>query len=280
MHVDFLTLMPEMFGPVLNTGVIGRAAVAQRFSWRAVHIRSFATGRHRITDEAPFGGGAGMVMKAGPMVNAIRWATSNAADVPSPPLDAEGFPAPAERRRGPGVVVALLDPAGTPFTQSVASRFARTVEHLVLVCGRYEGVDERVKAQVDECLCVGDAVLTGGELPALMVADAVLRLLPGTLGNDQSVVEESHTDGVLEYPHYTRPREFEGVEVPPVLMGGNHALVARWRRMQSLVKTRAARPDVFARLALTPADQLLLDEADGKPPPPKRKRRKPRPTAP
>jgi tRNA (guanine37-N1)-methyltransferase len=141
-------------------------------------------------------------------------------------------------------------------------------------------VDERVKPHVDECLCVGDAVLTGGELPALMVADAVLRLLPGTLGNDQSVVEESHAQGVLEYPHYTRPRAFEGAEVPPVLMGGNHALVARWRRTQSLLKTRAARPDVFARLVLAPADQALLDEADGKPPPPRRKRHTRRPTPP
>jgi tRNA (guanine37-N1)-methyltransferase len=274
MHVDFITLMPDMFGPVLNTGVIGRAAVAQRFSWRAIHLRSFATGRHRITDEPPFGGGAGMVMKAPPMVNAIRWATSHGAGAPAPPLDAEAFPAPPTRVRRPGVCVAMLDPAGTPFTQAVAARYAREVDHLVLVCGRYEGVDERVKSDVDECLCVGDAVLTGGELPALMVADAVLRLLPGTLGNAESVVEESHAQGVLEYPHYTRPREFEGVEVPPVLMGGNHALVARWRRKESLVKTRALRPDVFAGLVLSPADQLLLDEADGKPPPPKKKRRK------
>lgn len=280
MHVDFISLMPEMFGPVLNTGVIGRAAVAQRFSWRAVPLRSFATGRHRVTDEPPFGGGAGMVMKPEPMVRAIRWATANGPSVPTPPLDAEGFAAPGERVRAPGTWVALLDPAGTPFTQDVAARYARSVEHLVLVCGRYEGVDERVKRDVDECLCVGDAVLTGGELPALMVADAVLRLLPGTLGNEHSVVEESHAQGLLEYPQYTRPREFEGEAVPDVLMGGNHALVARWRRKMALVKTRAARPDVFARLVLTPADQLLLDEADGKPPPPKKqKRRTPRPPA-
>ena len=168
----------------------------------------------------------------------------------------------------------LLDPIGITFNQPVATRYATTVDHLVLVCGRYEGVDERVRAHVDETLSVGDVVLTGGELPALCVVDAVVRLIPGALGNAESPQQESHINGLLEHPQYTRPRTFEGVPVPDVLLGGNHKAIEAWRRQQSLVRTRALRPELLARVALSAADQRLLDDADGKPPPPKKKKKK------
>lgn len=272
MHVDFVSVLPEMFGPILTHGVVGRAATQQGFTWRAIPLRAFATGKHRITDLAPFGGGAGMVLKPEPVVNAIRWCTHHGPQVPAPAVDAVDTPAPAARVRSPGVHVVLLDAGGTRFAQPVAWRLAQEVRHLVLVCGRYEGVDERIKADVDELLCVGDAILTGGELPALMVADAVVRLLPGTLGNPESAFIESLQEGLLEYPQFTRPRVFEGQEVPPVLLSGNHDAVGKWRRQQMLLRTRAQRPHEFAQLALDRTDQKLLNQVDGIPDPPKPKR--------
>jgi tRNA (guanine37-N1)-methyltransferase len=276
MHVDIITVLPELVEPVLKAGVVGRAGRDGTYTWRVIPLRAFAVGRHRITDEAPFGGGAGMVMKPQPLIRAIRWATHAGPEVVSPPVDAEDFPSPPARAHRDGLCVVLLDPGGQGFTQTVAARYAATLDHVVLVCGRYEGLDERVRTQVDETLSVGDVVLTGGELPALCVVDAVVRLIPGALGNAASPLEESHVDGVLEYPQYTRPRDFEGMAVPEVLVGGNHAHVASWRRQQSLVRTRASRPELFARLTLTAQDQRLLDAADGKPPPPgkNKKRRK------
>ncbi|MEW5851679.1 MAG: tRNA (guanosine(37)-N1)-methyltransferase TrmD [Myxococcota bacterium] len=271
MHIDFLSVLPEIFEPVMRLGVVGRAATEGRFTWRAINIRSFSTGRHRMTDEAPFGGGAGMVMKPEPLVSAIRWASAHGPDVPAPPWDAVDTPAPSTREVREGRRVVLMDAAGPPFTQETARRYA-ALEHLVLVCGRYEGVDERVRAHVDELLSIGDYVLTGGELAALVVTDASVRLLPGVLGNVASTLEESHSGGLLEYPQYTRPRDFEGALVPELLLSGDHAKIGRWRRQQALVRTRALRPDVFSRLTLTEEDQRLLDEADGKPPPPRRKR--------
>lgn len=278
MHIDFISLLPDVFEPVMRASVVGRAAGAGRFTWRAIPLRSFASGRHRVTDEPPFGGGAGMVLKVEPLVHAIRWATHHGPDVPAPPADAQEHPSPPDRLHDPGVKVVLLDAAGTRFNQATARSYAQ-LTHLVFVCGRYEGVDERVKAHVDEELSVGDFILTGGELPALVVADAVVRLLPGTLGNAESLLEESHGADLLECPSYTRPPVFEGVAVPDILLSGNHAKVAAWRRQQSLVKTRTRDPARFAAMQLTPQDQRLLDDADGKPPPPKRSRkRSPRPT--
>lgn len=273
MHLDFLTVVPQLIGPTLDASVVGRAREGGLFTWRAVNIRAFAEGKHRITDEPPFGGGPGMVLKVDPIVRAIRWCSHAAASDPAPSVESGPHPAPPARREDPRRRVILLDAGGTPFTQQVARRYA-TLDHLIFVCGRYEGFDERVRPHVDEALCVGDAILTGGELPALMVADAVLRLLPGVLGNPESADEESHEEGLLEYPQYTRPREFEGVGIPEILLGGDHAKIARWRRQQSLVRTRALRPELFARLTLTEQDQRLLDDADGKPPPPKKKKRK------
>jgi len=273
MHLDFLTVIPQLIAPVLDASVVGRAQAGGLFTWRAVNVRAFASGKHRITDEPPFGGGPGMVLKVEPMVRAIRWCSHAVPTDAAPPVDTGPHDAPADRAQDPLRRVILLDPGGAPFTQQVARRYA-TLRHLIFVCGRYEGVDERVRAHVDESLCVGDAILTGGELPALMAADAVLRLLPGVLGNPDSAVEESHETGLLEYPQYTRPREFEGVPVPDILMGGDHGKVARWRRQQSLVRTRLLRPELFAQLTLTDTDQRLLDDADGKPPPPKKKKRR------
>ena len=274
MHVDFISVLPEMFAPLLSCGVVGRAANGGAFSWRVLPLRAFATGRHRITDLPPFGGGAGMVMKVEPLVRAIRWATHNGPRTPAPPVDAVDTPSPPHRLESPQTRVLLMDAGGEVFNQRVAQELATAVTHLVLVCGRYEGVDERVKAHTDGALCVGEAVFTGGELPALLVADAVVRLLPGALGNPQSTVEESHgEDGLLEYPQYTRPREFEGVVVPDVLMGGNHKQVATWRRQQQLVRTRSRSPQRFEALDLGADDQALLDVADGKPPARARRRR-------
>jgi tRNA (guanine37-N1)-methyltransferase len=262
MHIDFLTLLPHMVAPVLQASVVGRACAAGRFTWRAVPVRAFATGRHRITDEPPFGGGAGMVMKVEPLVRAIRWAIHHGPEVPAPHADAHDT-----RVDTPGAVkqghVILMDPAGAPFTQDVARRLA-ALPHLVLVCGRYEGVDERVRSHVDEEIRVSEAVVTGGELPALVVADAVVRLLPGALGNPGSTLEESHAGGLLEYPQFTRPREFEGMCVPDVLISGNHADVAQWRRQQSLLRTRERMPERFKTLQLSARDVRLLAQADGK----------------
>jgi tRNA (guanine37-N1)-methyltransferase len=272
MHIDFVSVLPEMFAPVLAQGVVGRAATQQGFSWRAVPLRAFATGRHRAVDDSPYGGGAGMLLRPEPLVKAIRWCTGHGPDIPAPPLDAVDTPAPPDRVRAPGVHVVLMDAGGTRFTQGLARRFASQVHHLVLLCGRYEGVDERIKPHVDELVSVGDAILTGGELPAMMVADAVVRLLPGTLGNPESAFIESLEEGLLEYPQYTKPRTFEGVDVPDVLLSGNHDAMARWRRQRMLLRTRAERPEDLARIPLSKLDQRLLNDADGKPPPPRRKR--------
>jgi tRNA (guanine37-N1)-methyltransferase len=274
LHFDFITVLPEMVGPVMETGVVGRAVTADRITSRVVPLRAFTTDKHRLTDEPPFGGGAGMVLKPDPVVRAIRWATHTPPLVPGPPPDARNVPAPPDRAHRPGLSVILMDPAGPRFTQEVARQLV-TFTHLVLVCGRYEGVDERVRAHVDQELSAGDFVLSGGELAALVMADAVARLVPGTLGNAASLLGESHTSELLEPPSYTRPRLFEGAAVPDILLSGDHARVDAWRRQQSLLKTRARQPERFSSLVLSDADQALLAQADGLPPPPKPRRPRP-----
>lgn len=273
MHLDFLTVIPEFIPPVLQASVVGRAALDGVFSWRAVNVRAFASGKHRLTDEPPFGGGPGMVMKVEPMVRAIRWCAGTPGNIPAPAVETGPHDAPLERALSPKRKVVLLDAGGTVFNQAMAREWAQ-LDQLIFVCGRYEGVDERVRAHVDLSVSIGDMVLTGGELAALLMADALVRLIPGALGNAQSIVQESHEDGLLEYPQYTRPRSFEGVDVPEILLSGDHAKVARWRRQQSLVRTRTLRPTEFAGRTLEKPDQLLLDDADGKPPPPKKSKRK------
>ncbi len=214
-----------MFEPYLGASILGRAREAGRLEVAVHDIRDWAEGRHKQADDYPFGGGQGMVLKPEPVVGAIE-AVRDRADT------------------GRGRVV-MMTPQGTPFRQADARRLA-TLPHLVLVCGRYEGVDERVReGWVDEELSLGDFVLTGGELPALAVIDAVARLTPGVLGNEASHADESFEAGLLEYPQYTRPREFRGRTVPEVLLSGDHGRIARWRAEQALERTKERRPDLI-----------------------------------
>jgi tRNA (guanine37-N1)-methyltransferase len=233
LHVDVLTIFPQMFPGPLGDSITGRALEAGLVRLNAVDIRSFATDRHRSTDDYPYGGGPGMVMRPEPLVAAV-----------------EAVQRPASR-------VILLSPAARQFSQSVAAELARE-EHLVLICGRYEGVDERVRLLSGaEELSIGDFVLTGGELAAMVVLDAVMRLLPGVLSSNEAWRDESHSaDGLLEYPQYTRPVEFRGLRVPDVLLSGHHAQVAAWRRREALERTRARRPELLRREHLVELERL------------------------
>jgi len=233
-----LTLFPVFFAGPLSVSILGRAIATGRVAVTCHQLRDWTTDRHRTVDDYPFGGGTGMVLKPEPLAAAIR------------DLRARFVPR-----------VVLLTAAGRPFDQQVARAYALEARPLLLVCGRYEGVDERVAEQmVDEELAVGDFVVTGGEIPALAVVDAVSRLLPGVLGDDASSAEESFSDGLLEYPQYTRPREFEGQEVPEVLLSGHHARIVLWRRQEALRRTLARRPELLARVALSVADRAFLAE--------------------
>jgi len=229
MRIDVLTLFPAMVEGPLGQSMIGRGREAGLFELGVHDIRAHGIGRHRTVDDAPFGGGSGMVMRV---------------DV----LD----PAIAALRR-PDSHVVLFEPSGTRFDQRTAERFA-ALPHLVLVCGHYEGIDARVREHlVDEVVSIGDYVLTGGEYAALVVVDAVARLLPGVLGNDASAADESFSSaGLLEYPHYTRPRTYQGWEVPDILLSGNHGKVAEWRRDQARLRTMAVRPDMPLPLEVEP----------------------------
>ncbi len=235
-QVDILTLFPEMVSGYVSESILGKAAERGLVQVTPHDIRGYAEGKHRVTDDAPYGGGAGMVLKPEPLVAAIE----------------------AARARLPGARVLLTSPRGDRVDQPMARALAAAPTNLVLVCGRYEGVDERVRAFVDAEVSLGDFVLTGGELVALCLVDAVARLLPGVLGNAGSTASESFEDGLLEYPHYTRPAVFRAVEVPAVLQGGDHARVARWRRWQALRWTRERRPDLWARVSLSAEDHRLL----------------------
>jgi tRNA (guanine37-N1)-methyltransferase len=234
-HFEILTLFPQMVELPLKESILGKAQEKGLITIGVADIREHGIGKHRVCDDAPYGGGAGMVMKPEPLVASIESA----------------------RARVPGGQVYLMSPRGRPFTQAVARELAQS-PRLILVCGRYEGVDERVRPSLDGELSIGDFVLTGGEFGALVVVDAVARLLPGVLGNETSAGAESFEDGVLEHPQYTRPPEFRGLKVPDVLLSGNHAEVARWRRKQSLEVTRERRPDLFNQLELSDLDRKLL----------------------
>ena len=239
MRFHVVTLFPEMFGSFVRAGLLGKASVGGQVTVSFTNPRDFTTDRHRTVDDTPYGGGSGMVMKAGPLVDAIESLRSELG---------------APHR-------VLLTPQGTPFSQETAARFSR-LEALALVCGRYEGVDERVRGYVDEEVSLGDFVLFGGEVAAMAVIEAVARLVPSVLGNSDSLVDESHVAGMLEYPHYTRPAIFRSRSVPDVLTSGDHAAIARWRRTEALLRTRRRRPDLFARLSLSPEDERYLAEAE------------------
>ena len=239
MRVDVLTIFPDMLRSPLEHSILKRAQAAGLLDVRLVDIRDFTTDRHRTVDDTPYGGGAGMVMKPEPIFRAVE-ALAASSDTP-----------------GTARIV-LMTPQGEPFTQAHARELALE-EHLVLLCGRYEGVDERVREHlVTDELSIGDYVLTGGELPALVVLDAVARLIPGVLGAEESPQQDSFTDDLLEYPHYTRPADFRGWTIPDVLLSGHHEEVDRWRRRQSLLRTLVRRPDLFRRHRLTEEDLTVL----------------------
>lgn len=239
MRVDVLTIFPEMLRSPLEHSILKRAQESGRLEVRLVDLRDFTTDRHRTVDDTPYGGGAGMVMKPDPIFRAVE-AVSASSDAAGPTR------------------IILMTPQGEVFDQARARELAQE-EHLLLLCGRYEGVDERVREHlVTDELSIGDYVLTGGELPALVVLDAVARLIPGVLGAEESPQEDSFTNDLLEYPHYTRPADFRGWTVPDVLLSGNHEEVARWRQRQSLLRTLVRRPDLFRRHRLTMEELVLL----------------------
>lgn len=239
MKFDVLTLFPGMFDGPMNDSIIGRGIERGLIELTLWNIRDFATDRHRTVDDSPYGGGAGMVMKVEPLYFCIEKVK-------------------ADR---PGAAVILTSPRGIPFTQEMAQELAGLPE-LIIVCGRYEGVDERVtELCIDHEVSVGDFVLTGGELAAMVIIDAVGRLLPGVLGSEDSAMDESFAEGLLEYPQYTRPPEFHGLKVPEVLLSGNHREIAKWRRHQAILRTLDARPELLANVQLSPAERKLVSKA-------------------
>ena len=241
MRISILTIFPEFFPPALGEGMIRAAREKERLVVDVVHLRDFTDDSHRTTDDYPFGGGAGMIMKVEPIHRA---------------LDSLGAADRAHRESGARVV--LFSPQGRRFTQEVAVEYT-ALEHLVLVCGRYKGVDERLSERfVDEELSLGDFVLSGGEPAALCVVDAVARLLPGVVGTFDSVESDSFHSGLLDAPYYTRPADYQGMKVPEVLLSGHHAAIARWRREQALRRTFERRPELLERAALTSEERGFL----------------------
>jgi tRNA (guanine37-N1)-methyltransferase len=241
-HFDILTLFPGMFAGPFQESIIARARQAGLVSIALHNIRDYAAGRHRVTDDTPYGGGGGMVMKPEPIFAAVEAV-----------LGAEAA----------GVPVILLTPQGRRFSQQIARELSHR-PRLVLICGRYEGVDERVHRHLatDE-ISIGDYVLSGGELPAMVLVEAVTRLLPGALGDPGATFEDSHAEGLLEYPHYTRPAEFRGQAVPEVLLSGHHAEITRWRRRQALRRTWQRRPDLLDEAPLSDEERAYVQELAG-----------------
>ena len=238
MRFDLFSLFPEVFDSYLNTSILKRAQESGALTVRAHNIRDWATDKHHTTDDTPYGGGGGMVMKPEPIFSAVE----------------------AVLGSHPGCPVILLSPQGRTFTQEIAFELSHQ-EHLALICGRYESVDERIRQHlVTDSISIGDYVLTGGELPALVLIDAVTRLLPGVLGDPEAPMEDSHATGLLEYPHYTRPPEFRSWGIPDVLLSGNHAEIARWRRQESLRRTYNLRPDLLETADLSQEDLAFLQD--------------------
>lgn len=239
MKFDIVTIFPSMIEAGLGEGVVSRGVERGLLNVAVHDLRRWTTDRHRTVDDVPYGGGPGMVMKAEPLMRAVS---------------------EIRETRGTPDSVVLLSPQGRTFTQAEAERLGR-LEHIVLLCGRYEGMDERVRDMVaTEEISIGDYVLSGGELAALVVVDAVSRLVPGVVGDEQSVAQDSFSRGLLDYPHYTRPAEIAGHRVPDVLMSGHHADVRRWRRKAALVRTLDRRPELIATATLDEEERALLDE--------------------
>lgn len=238
MRFDIFSLFPEVFESYLNTSILKRAQEANILEVVTYNIRDWATDKHHTTDDTPYGGGGGMVMKPEPVFAAVE------AVIGSPPV----------------CPVILLSPQGRPFNQQIAFDLAQS-DRLALICGRYESLDERIRQHlVTDSISIGDYVLTGGELPALVLVDAITRLLPGALGDPDAPHDDSHATGLLEYPHYTRPPEYRGWSIPEVLLSGNHAEIDRWRRREALRRTLEHRPDLLSHADLSQADLAFLRE--------------------
>ena len=239
MRIQVITLFPEEFTPLVDIGVTGRGIREGKVTLELLNPREFAADRHRTVDDRPYGGGPGMGMAIEPLRSAIR----------------------AARNKAVGKArVGLLSPQGRRLDQEAVTELAQRQE-LILVCGRYEGIDERlIELEVDEEWSIGDYVLSGGELAAAVIIDAIMRLLPGVLGDEQSALQDSFTDGLLDCQHYTRPEKVEGLEVPPVLLSGDHGAIARWRRKQSLGRTWLRRPELLQRMDLDTESKALLAE--------------------
>ena len=236
MRFDIFSLLPEVFAPYLQASILEKAASRGLIEVLVHNIRDYTHDKHHITDDTPYGGGGGMVMKAEPMFEAVETVLG------APPL----------------CPVILLTPQGRVFNQSIATELSAH-PRIALLCGRYEGIDERIRQHlITDQISIGDYVLTGGELPAMILVDAISRLLPGVLGDPDGATDDSHASGLLEYPHYTRPPEFRGQGVPAVLLSGDHAKIAKWRREQSLLRTLQQRPDLLATAPLTAADKKFL----------------------
>jgi tRNA (guanine37-N1)-methyltransferase len=246
MRFDILTLFPGLFSGVFEESIVKRAIESGLVTIALHNIRDYTTDKHHVTDDEPYAGGGGMVMKVEPIFRAVEAV-----------LGEQGVPT---NKDSPTQII-LLTPAGRLFSQAVARKLAGR-ERLLLICGRYEGVDERVRDHlVTDEISVGDYVLSGGEIPAMVIVEAVTRLLPGALGDPLATTQDSHSRGLLEHPHYTRPAEFRGWAVPEILLSGHHAEVARWRRQKSLLRTAERRPDLLAKAELTQEDRQFLQQA-------------------
>src|SRR5512133_1835231 len=255
MQFEVFTLLPDVFPPYLESSILQRARQRGLLDVRVHNIRDYTHDRHHTTDDTPYGGGGGMVMKPEPVFEAVESVLGLASNPAQPaPFDS------TLGRQGRPVPVILLTPQGRVFTQRVAEELAR-YEHIALLCGRYEGVDERIREHlVTDEISIGDYVLTGGELPALMIIDAVSRLLPGVLGDPTGAEDDSHSMGLLEYPHYTRPPEFRGWKVPEVLLSGNHARIEKRRREQALERTYKRRPDMIEKAELSEKEKKFVED--------------------
>jgi len=243
MKCDVLTLFPDIITAYLKESILKRAQEKKLLEVRVYNIRDFVSDKHKTVDDYPFGGGAGMVMKPEPFFEAIDFLKKD-----------------NEQRR-----IILLSPQGKPFNQRLAEEFSIEKRRFVFICGRYEGIDERVRVSlIEEEISIGDYVITGGELAALVIIDAAARLIPGALGDERSAEEESFSWGLLDYPHYTRPREFRGLSVPDILLSGNHKEIWRWRRKEAIRKTLKVRPDLIEKMQLSEEDKKIISELSSK----------------